>query len=481
MRQKSIKLNFILNASLSMLNVIFPLLTYPYVSRMLGPDNLGKIRFIASFVEYFVLFSQLGLPTLGVREVAKVRDDKEKLSKLVQELLIINLVVSVLAYIILAICMLSVPKVIDNKALVAIFSLNIFFGAIGIEWMYRGLEEYGYITLRSVIFKIISVIAIFMLINAESDYLIYGAILVFATSGSYICNFVHAKKYISFKPTGGYEFGKHIKNAMIFLGMSASTTIYTSLDSLMLGFMKGDTEVGYYDAAVRVKNILVTLITSLGTVILPRTSYYIEKGLLEDFKAVIVKALDLVWCAALPCMVYCMMFAYPIVMVLAGDKYKPSVMAMIVITPTIFFIGMSNIFGIQMLVPMGKEKSLLLAEISGAVVDLILNIILIPRLGSIGAAIGTLVAEFVVMIIALIALGKNVSQGFRGISYIKIIVSLILSSLLCVPILWLNIRSLHVVLVSGMVFFGIYGVMLLMTKEKMVVEAIDAIKARVGK
>ena len=481
MGQKSIKLNFILNASLSMLNVIFPLLTYPYVSRTLGPDNLGKIRFFASFVEYFVLFSQLGLPTLGVREVAKVRDDKEKLSKLVQELLIINLVVSVISYILLGICMLCIPKVVDNRALVAIFSLNIFFGAIGIEWMYRGLEEYGYITLRSVIFKIISVIAIFMLINSENDYLIYGAILVFATSGSYICNYIYARKYISFKPTGGYEFGKHIRNAMIFLGMSAATTIYTSLDSLMLGFMKGDTEVGYYDAAVRVKNILVTLITSLGTVILPRTSYYIEKGLLEDFKAVIVKALDLVWCAALPCMVYCMMFAYPIVMVLAGDKYKPSVMAMIVITPTIFFIGMSNIFGIQMLVPLGKEKSLLIAEICGAIADLVLNAILIPKFGATGAAIGTLAAEFVVMFITLIALGNNIGQGLKSISYIKIIVSLAVTSIISMPIVWLNIRSLYIVLISGVTFFGIYGLMLLITREKMANEAIEILKRKIRK
>lgn len=481
MKQHSIKKNFILNATLSVLNVIFPLLTYPYVTRTLGPYNLGKVRFVSSFVEYFVLFSQLGIPYLGIREVAKVRDDKEKLSKLVQELLIINLVVSIIAYILLGICLLTIPKVIDNRTLVIIFSLNVFMGALGIEWMYKGLEEYGYITLRSVVFKIISVIAIFLLVRTEGDHIIYGAILVLATSGSYVCNFIHASKYISFKPTGGYEFGIHIKNALIFLGMSAATTIYLNLDSVMLGFMKGDTEVGYYDTAVRVKNILVALITSLGAVVLPRASYYIEQGKIEEFKSVTAKALDLVWCASLPCMVYCMMFVYPIVMVLAGEKYIPSVMAMLVITPTIFFIGMSNIFGIQMLVPMGKEKSLLLAEICGAVVDLILNFILIPKLGATGAAIGTLAAEFVVMIVAFIALGGNAIQGFKGISYIKIIISLVLASVICIPILWLNIRSLYMVFISGIVFFGIYGVMLIITKEKMVIETIDAIKVKIGK
>ncbi len=481
MTQKSIKKNFIFNASLSVLNVIFPLITYPYVTRVLGPDNLGRVRFVSSFVEYFVLFSQLGLPYLGIREVAKLRDDKDKLSKLVQELLIINLAMSVIAYALLGVCLLSIPKVIEDRSLVIVFSLNIFIGALGIEWMYKGLEEYGYITLRSVIFKIISVITIFLIIHSETDYVLYGAILVIATSGSYICNFIHARKYVSFKPAGGYEFGKHIKNALIFLGMSAATTIYLNLDSVMLGFMKGDAEVGYYDTAVRVKNILVALITSLGAVVLPRASYYIEQGKIEEFKSVTAKALDLVWCSSLPCMVYCMMFAYPIIMVLAGEKYTSSVVAMVVITPTIFFIGMSNIFGIQMLVPMGKEKSLLVAEICGAIVDLVLNAMLIPRLGATGAAIGTLAAEFIVMIIAIVALGDNVEQGFKGVSYIKIIISLIISSLIVLPVLGLNIRSIYMILISGIMFFGTYGVVLLITKEKMVIEALDTFKTKIGK
>ena len=481
MKQHSIKKNFILNASLSVLNVIFPLVTYPYVTRTLGPDNLGKVRFVSSFAEYFVLFSQLGIPYLGIREVAKVRDDKEKLSKLVQELLIINIVVSVIAYILLGVCLLSIPKVIDNRILVIVFSLNIFIGALGLEWMYKGLEEYGYITLRSVIFKVISVIAIFLLIHNEDDYIIYGAILVLALSGSYICNFIHARKYVSFKPTGGYEFKKHIKNAMIFLGMSAATTIYLNLDSVMLGFMKGDAEVGYYDTAVRVKNILVALITSLGAVVLPRASYYIEQGKKEEFKSVTAKALDLVWCASLPCVTYCIMFAYPIVIVLAGKEYEPSVTAMVVITPTIFLIGMSNIFGIQMLVPLGKEKSLLIAEICGAVVDLVLNAMLIPKFGATGAAIGTLVAEFIVMVIALIALGNNIVQGLKNISYAKIIISLAVASIISMPIVWFAIKPFYIVLISGVTFFGIYGLMLLILGEKMSSEVIEILKSKVRK
>ncbi len=481
MQQKSIKLNFILNATLSVLNLIFPLITYPYVTRILGPDNLGKVRFVSSFVEYFVLFSQLGIPYLGIREVAKVRDDKEQLSKLVQELLIINLVASVIAYILLGACLLTVPKVIDNRILVIVFSLNIFIGALGLEWMYKGLEEYGYITIRSVIFKVISVIAIFLLIHNEDDYIVYGAILVLALSGSYICNFIHARKYISFKPMCGYEFTKHIKKAMLFLGMSAATTIYLNLDSVMLGFMKGDTEVGYYDTAVRVKNILVALITSLGAVVLPRASYYIDQGKIEEFKSVTAKALDLVWCASLPCVIYCIMFAYPIVMVLAGSEYEPSVTAMVVITPTIFLIGMSNIFGIQMLVPLGKEKSLLVAEICGAIVDLVLNAILIPKLGATGAAIGTLAAEFVVMIIAHIALGNNIGQGLKSISFTKIIVSLAVTSIISMPIVWLNISPIYIVLISGVTFFGIYGLMLLISGEKMANEAIEILKSKLRK
>ena len=243
-----------MNSILTMSQFIFPLITFPYVSRILLPIGTGKVSFATSVISYFAMFAQLGIPTYGIRACAKVRDNRKKLSKTAQEIFIINIIMSIIAYFVFILALCNVQRLNDEKTLFIIVSLTIFFNAIGMEWLYKALEQYTYITIRSVIFKFIALIAMFLLIKQQSDYIVYGAISIFASSASNIFNFINVHKYIDLHPCGNYNLKKHLKAVAVFFAMSCATTIYTHLDTVMLGFMKTDADVGYYNAG---KTVLV--------------------------------------------------------------------------------------------------------------------------------------------------------------------------------------------------------------------------------
>ncbi len=484
-RTRSIKVNFIMNAILTMSSFIFPLITFRYVSGILGPAGTGRVSFATSVISYFNIFAQLGIPTYGVRVCAQVRDDREKLTRTAHELLMINLIMSALSYAGLAAALLLIPKLQMERPLFVLISMNILLTSIGMEWIYKALEQYTYITVRSVIFKFAALFTMFLTIHEKQDYILYGGITILAASASNILNFINVHRYIDMRPVGGYDLRRHMRPVGVFFAMACATTIYTHLDTVMLGFMTTDTDVGYYNASVRIKSILVSIVTSLGTVLLPRASYYIEHGELTEFRRISKKALNFVFLIACPMTVYFIIYARQGIYFLSNAAYEGAVTPMRIIMPTILFIGVTNILGIQMLVPMGREIVVLHSEIAGAVTDLILNALLIPRFQSAGAAIGTLAAEFVVLIFQYIALKDEVTDAFRQIQYHKILGSVILGSLASVWVLRLSLGSFVTLIITALLFFGVYGICLLMTGEKLAREIIysvlDGIKARLGR
>ena len=196
MKGVSLKVNAIMNALLTISSVIFPLVTFPYVSRILMPSGTGKVSLATSVIQYFNMFAQLGIPTYGITACARARDDRMELSRITHELFAISIATSLVSYFVLALSLLFVPRFNREKGLYIVISFTIFLTAIGMEWMYKGLEQYKYITIRSITFKLISIAAMFLLIHNEKDYVIYGGITVFASSGSLVMNFINAKKYI---------------------------------------------------------------------------------------------------------------------------------------------------------------------------------------------------------------------------------------------------------------------------------------------
>ena len=468
-----------MNILLTVSVFIFPLITFPYVSRILRVEGLGKVQFATALISYFTLFSQLGIPVYGIRVCAKVRDDRRELSKTVHELFIVQFFTTIAVYIAFFVLLLSVPRFQADRTLYVIVSLNIFGTFIGMEWLYKALEQYTYITIRSIIFKIIALGAMFVLIKNEADYVIYGGITIFAASASNIFNFIHVRKHIDVKPIGNYSIFKHIRPMLVFFAMSCATTVYTHLATVMLGFMSTDANVGYYGAATKIKTIMVAIVTSLGTVLLPRASYYVKNNKMVQFRYITARALQFVILLATPMAVYFMIFAPQGIRFLSGGGYDGAIVPMIIVMPTLLLIGMTNIMGIQILVPTGREKIVLYSVISGAAGNIITNAVLIPRIESIGAAIGTLVAEIIVFSVQFYVLKKEVKDTFRKIPYIKVGMALILAVCASVWIYKLKFGNFLTLVTSATCFFGMYGGVLLITKETLITEILQQLLRKI--
>ena len=471
MKIKSVKHNYIVKSLSLAASVIVPLITYPYVSRVIGPSGIGKVEFANSVVYYFQIIAQLGIPMYGIRACAKVRDDKEKLSRTAQEIIIINLVTFAVSFALLFLSINLVPQLRVEKKLLYVVSLSILFNTISVDWLYSALEQYDFLAISSVAMRLAMIPLMFLLIKSEEDYVKYGLLTVLNAAGYGVINFISLRRFIILKPLGNYSFSKHLRPIGTFMAMSIATTIYTRMDTVMIGFINGTTENGFYDAAVKVKTILVSFITTLGSVMLPRVSFYLEKGEREKFYDMSSKALDFVVLVSIPCTVFFIMFASQTVMFLSGEQFANSVLPMQLIMPSIIFIGITGITGIQMMIPLGKEKSVLYSEIVGAVVNLVINSLLIPKMGAAGAAIGTVAAEFAVLVCQFITLKDVVFMLIKKIGWVKIAFANLIAVFLS---LWCSNLVLGAVL-----FFAGYAVSLVLMREKMALEACEALRKQI--
>lgn len=479
MKTHSIKFNFIMNAILTVSSIIFPLITAPYIFRTLGPVGSGRVDSAAAIITYFMMFASLGIPTYGIRTCAKVRDDKEKLSQTVQELMIINGVSMLLSFTVFLIMLAVVPEFTQERTLLLINSISMVLNVVGVTWFYNAIEQYAYITTCSIVFKIISILMMFLWVKNPEDYIKYGAITVFAGSASYLLNFWNLRKYVSFRKIGRYNFKQHMKPIMVFFATTAAISVYTNLDIVMIRFMKGNAEVGYYTAAIKVKTLLVSLITSLGTVLLPRLSYYIEKGEQEAFHRMVVKAFNFVLLVGLSVTMYFIFMAKESILLLAGEQFAASILPMQILMPAVLFIGLSNITGIQILTPQGEEKKVVYSIVFGAVLDFILNLVLIGKHGASGAAFATLMAELVVLVVQCVYLRKMLGNLVKKISISENVLAAVMASgglFLVRQVLTNGTSTVWVfvnLVITAVVFFGVYGMMLLVQKEKFAMEMVE--------
>jgi O-antigen/teichoic acid export membrane protein len=463
-------MNFILTAS----NFIFPLITFPYVSRILLASGNGKVNFAASVANYFMMVASLGIPTYGIRACAKVRDDKEALSKTVQEILIINFVSTALVTLTYLVCIFTVPKFAQDKILYLIEGINIVLNMLGVNWLYQALEQYDYITARSVVFKFISMILMFIFVQQQKDYRIYAAITVLAAVGSNVLNFVRLRRFIVFKKFKNYEFKKHLKPIFILFAQNVTVSIYTNLDTVMLGFMKSDEAVGLYTAAVKVKGVLLSIVASLGNVLLPRMSYYVKKNAKEKFYQLLRLALNAELFMAFPLAIYFSIESSNCILLLAGKGYLGAIPAMEIITVAIIPTGLTGVIGIQTLTPLNREKQVLYSVVVGAVSDFVLNLILIPEWGAAGAALATTIAEYLVLLVQIILardILKNVAHDIHLIKYGLITAASTFPTLIITQRLHYNVFINLVI--TAFVFYGIYAVILFIVKDELLYRVLD--------
>lgn len=474
---RSVQFNFVMNAILTISSIVFPMITFPYASRVLMVEGYGKVSFATSVMTYFAMFASLGIPNYGIRACARVREDKIKLSRTAQELIIINLITSAITYAAFFVSLLFVKRFQQDATLLIINSVSIILNTLGATWLYSALEQYSYITMRNILCKLLSIVLMFIFVHNPSDYVIYGAISVVAAGGSNLLNFLNLRKCIIMKPLGNYRFKQHIKPIFIFFATSVAISVYTNLDTVMLGFMTDDVQVGLYSASVKVKNLLTSVVSSLGTVLLPRLSLYVSNRESDKFYETLSKVLNFLLLISLPLTIYFLFYAKTSILLFSGAEYADATLPMQLLMPTVFLIAISGLTGNQMLVPLGREKAVMVSVICGAVIDFGLNWIFIPKWGAAGAAAATLIAEFVVLVVQLFFLRALAWKVVRGMRYRPILISLA-GAVITGALMY---RFLHIasnfwmLVVSAILFFGVYFVLLLLQKEAFLTENLQLV------
>ena len=468
--EKPLAYSVLLNGLLKALSFIFPVIAFPYASRILLPEGIGKVSFATSALAYFTMLAQMGVPTYGIQACAKVADNKEELSRTVHELWLISLVTMSFSYSIFFGLLAVVPRLQNDRGLFLAMGTMAFLKVIGTEWLYQALEQYPYLTKTSLIFKAIAIPALFIMVRDRQDYICYGVLLVFASYAPGIINFVHVRQYIYVKFLGNYHIKRHVKQIVVLFAVSCASMVYTNMDTVMLGMIKDTKEVGYYNTAVNVKEVLVSFVTAAGMVLLPRMSSYIEKGMEEKFKEIYKKAIHTMLCAAFPVAVYFIIFAKESITLVSGPAFSNSVLPMQIIMPTVLLIGLTNIIGIQAFVAMGREKDTLHSVLVGVAADLALNSILIPLYGAAGAAIGTFVAETAVFLVQYGYIKEAAGRPFEGVCWEKLIKACFVGMIASLWIKPVNLPAVFSLIFSAILFFGSYIGMLLWQKEPAAME-----------
>lgn len=401
---KSIKKNYILNLINTISTMLFPLITFPYAARILMADGIGQVNFFSSIISYISLFTCLGIPLYAIRETARVRDNQKELSKTVTEILLLHSGLTLLGYVAVFIIAYTVPKVMVDIPLFLLLSTSIIFTAIGCEWFYQGVEDFKYITIRAITIKTLCVILLFLLVKSKEDLLYYAVYSVIGSVGNNVFNFFRLRKYVKLKLIDFNELRplRHLKPTLRIFVLNLVISIYVNLDTVMLGFLKDSTAVGYYTGATKLTKMLLGIVSSLSTVMIPRLSNLIQNGQYNEFKLLAQKAVDFVVMLSLPLFLGLLVTAPYLIRLFCGDSYEPSISTLQIVSPILLFIAMSNVLGVQILYPQGKEDIVVKCTIAGALVNFTLNMFLIPMFANDGAAIATCAAEFMVTFVMLI-------------------------------------------------------------------------------
>ncbi len=399
MREKSLVKNYLFNILKTTMGILFPLITFPYATRVLGAASLGKINYAASIVSYFLLLSALGLQTYAIREGAGCRDDKEALNRFGTEMFLINSLLTVVAYAAFFVCLALVPKFREYRMLLMISSVTIVFNTMGFNWLYNVFEEYAYITVRAVLFQIISLAALFLLVKSAEDYYLYAAINVFASAGSNLCNFIRMRRYMRLFPGGSYELKKHMKPIITIFGMSVAGTIYQDSDITIIGYMKGDLAVGLYSAAVKIMYVITNMISSLGAVILPRMSYYMKSGKKSQFDRLTGQTIGFVLMLTFPIAAGTFLLSRELLLLVCGAEFTDASLALQILAFNIILSPLNGVVVNQLFITLGKEKISLKVMILSCLFNVIANILMIPGWGYEAAAFTTICSELIVLVL----------------------------------------------------------------------------------
>lgn len=475
---KSVKVNYILNLINTGTQMLFPLITFPYVCRVIEADGIGQINFFQSIISYISLFTCLGIPMYAIREIARDRSDVVQMNRTAMEILLLHSMLTLVGYAIVAILCLTVPQIQVNIPLFLILSLTIFFTAIGCEWFYQGIEDFKYITIRGLIIKTVSVVLLFIFVKSKTDLLYYGCYTVFGVLGGNIFNFFRLRKYIHRENIifSELHIKRHVKPVLKVFSFSVVTSIYLQLNTVLLGFFKNALAVGYFAAATKVMQMLLQMSACLGSVMMPRASHLIAENKESEFNALIQKSYDFTLAIALPMTIGLIFCAPNLIMSLCGVKFENSILPSQIIAPIILMVAISNVFGIQVLFPKGKISIVTLCCGIGAVVDLVLNLCLIPFFSYVGTSIAYLGAEVATTISMYFIGRKYLPITYFKKNHLNYLLGCILMAIVLYAIADLQFSTISILILQGCSGIVVYFLVLCVRKDIFLTQVLSKIK-----
>ena len=473
--KKSIKKNYLFNLLYQILLLLTPMITAPYVSRVLGPDGIGQVSYTESIATYFVLFATMGITTYGQREISYVQDDRSMRSVIFWNTKVLEFIISVLVllfYFIFIFCGNGF-----NDYLLFIFSLNILSVFVDVTWLFQGMEEFGKIVSRNVVFKVLSVIYIFLVVKDENDICFYAFGLCFFTFISNASLWVSVPKVIDLVSINHINPFKDFRAVVSLFIPTIAISVYTVLDKTMIGIItKNALENGYYEQALKISKMILTVVTALSSVTIPRVGFYFKKNDFNKLESLMYRAYRFVWFLCIPLSFGLIMISSNFVPWFYGDEYYEVINLLRVLAFLILAIGINNVTGMQYLVPTKRQGLFTVTVLIGAIVNFVLNCILIPRFHALGAAIASVVAESVIAIVQLIFVKDEINPIKILSASIKYFIS---GFLMAVVLYFIGINllpSLTNTLILTLIGAFVYFLLLFILKDVFFLSNIGSVK-----
>ncbi|KEQ29693.1 hypothetical protein N180_17955 [Pedobacter antarcticus 4BY] len=424
--------NYFYNLLLSLANLLFPILSFPYVSRILGPEGIGKVQFIYSFAMYFALVASLGIPIYGMKEIARRRNDPDARSAVFSELFIVNVITSVVLTIAYLLVIFFFPYFQADRNLFIAAGLLILLSFSYIEWLYTGMEEFRSIALRSVLFKLIGLVLMYTFIRDRNDFGIYLLIMIFSFMGNNLLSLFLSRSRVKLV-LRDLKLRRHIVPLLMILSTTFATSMYTEMDTVLLGLLANNKTVGLYTAAVKLSKIIIPFVTSMGVVLIPRIAKYFAEENLEGVQETLNENFRFLAFFSVPIAMGLMLFAPEFIALFSGKEFLPATLSMQLLSFLPVVIGFGHLFLCLILIPAGKNKEMLFSVICGMVISVLLNFLLVPVWKEVGSSIANLSAETLVSVMYFYFIRKHFKFTYQW----SLMGKALLSTILFIPVIWM--------------------------------------------
>lgn len=466
--EKSLKSNSFFYLIYSVINVLFPFVTAIYVARVLLPSGIGQVETAKNLVSYFSILAFLGIPTYGLREISKVRYEKDKLNKLFSELFIINFISTFFFGALYLILIFSVPTYRNNITLYLITGISIFINFFNISWLYEGLENYKFISIRNIVFKIVTFGLLILLVRKETDYVKYAIITIVGTTGNYLLDFILAPTKVKFT-FKGLNLKRHLKSVLFLATVNLAIELYSLVDVTMLGIMTTDETVAFYSYGLKIYKIVLQIVNCFTMVLVPRISLYYKMGKFNEFNNLLTRTLRIIWMIAIPAIVGIWFVSDYIMVMMYGDAYIESSYTLKILSFNLLISPTGYLLGSRVMLVTGNENKMIIPVGIGAIINIALNAVLINFIGNKGAAIASVISEIVVMSIYIYLSHMKFKLGteFKE-TLMKVVISSLFMSGVLFGCTFIPVSELIKTIIQIIAAVLTYGLCLILMREKLI-------------